>query len=402
VKQKNNKIMTEDQRIELLQHYDILDTEPEDEFDNITFIAATLCDTPISTITIVDRYRQWFKSKIGLTNNESSRESSFCSLAIERSDETIIIEKIMEDDDFRKVGLINGLTDSGFYAGVPIKDKNTGAILGTLCVIDYVNKSLSERQIKSLEILAEQTSKLFELRKKFKSLTENNEYLHLKYSELEKFAGVISHDMKSPLNNIVSLIGLIKENSESAFKNDDLTYLNLIEECSLQLKEYIDGILNYYKLDSIDLSVKEEIVIHELVEEIKSMFSMNSNISIYFSSEFTSIKISKYAFYQILINLVGNGIKYNDKEEVIITIDFRSVNNQYIISVSDNGIGMKSENFDEIYESFKNLNVKDRFGNYGTGMGLSSVKKIVDRMNGRISIESELKKGTTFTLYLAK
>ena len=394
--------MTEDKRIELLQHYDILDTEPEDEFDNITFIAATLCDTPISTITIVDRYRQWFKSKIGLTNNESSRESSFCSLAIDRSDETIVIEKIMEDYDFRKVGLINGLTDSGFYAGVPIKDKNTGAILGTLCVIDYVNKSLTDRQIKSLEILAEQTSKLFELRKKFKSLTENNEYLHLKYSELEKFAGVISHDMKSPLNNIISLIGLIKENSESAFKNDDLAYLNLIEECSLQLKEYIDGILNYYKLDSIDLSVKEEIVIHELVEEIKSMFSMNSNISIYFSSEFTSIKISKYAFYQILINLVGNGIKYNDKEEVMITIDFRLVNTQYIISVSDNGIGMKSENFDEIYESFKNLNVKDRFGNYGTGMGLSSVKKIVDRMNGRISIESELKKGTTFTLYLAK
>ncbi len=308
----------------------------------------------------------------------------------------------MEDDDFRKVGLLNGLTDSGFYAGVPIKDKNTGAVLGTLCVIDYVNKSLTDKQIKSLEILAEQTSKLFELRKKFKSLTENNEYLHLKYSELEKFAGVISHDMKSPLNNIISLIGLIKENSESALKNDDLAYLNLIEECSLQLKEYIDGILNYYKLDSIDLSVKEEIVIHELVEEIKSMFSMNSNISIYFSSEFTSVKISKYAFYQILINLVGNGIKYNDKEEVIVTIDFRSVNNQYIISVSDNGIGMKSENFDEIYESFKNLNVKDRFGNYGSGMGLSSVKKIVDRMNGRISIESELKKGTTFTLYLAK
>lgn len=395
-------MITEDKRIELLHHYDLLDTEPEAEFDNITFLASTLCDTPISTITIVDRYRQWFKSKIGLANNESSRESSFCSLAIDRSDETIVIEKIMEDDDFRKVGLLNGLTDSGFYAGVPIKDKNSGAILGTLCVIDIVNKTLTERQIKSLEILAEQTSKLFELRKKFKSLTENNEYLHLKYSELEKFAGVISHDMKSPLNNIISLIGLIKENSESAFKNDDLAYLNLIEECSLQLKEYIDGILNYYKLDSIDLSAKEEIVIHELVEEIKSMFSMNSNTSIYFSSEFRSIKISKYAFYQILINLVGNGIKYNDKEEVMVKIDFRSLNDQYDISVSDNGIGMKSENFDEIYESFKNLNVKDRFGNYGTGMGLSSVKKIVDRMNGRISIESELKKGTTFTLHLPK
>ncbi|HCQ11803.1 ATP-binding protein, partial [Flavobacterium sp.] len=105
---------------------------------------------------------------------------------------------------------------------------------------------------------------------------------------------------------------------------------------------------------------------------------------------------------QILHNLIGNGIKYNDKEIVEIKIDFSENASYYIIKVTDNGIGIETKDFLEIYESFKILNVKDRYGNYGTGLGLSTVKKIVDKLNGRIEIISELKKGTTFTLFLAK
>ncbi|WP_395063192.1 ATP-binding protein [Flavobacterium sp.] len=391
----------EEQRLRILKSYDLLDTKPEVEFDNITFLASTLCNTPISTITLIDADRQWFKSKIGVSNEESSKESSFCSIAIEKSSKTIVVEKVMEDDDFKKVGLINGLTNEGFYAGVPIKDKDTGIILGTLCVIDSVNKTLTERQIISLEILAEQTSKLFELRKKFKSLAQNNEYLLLRYSELEKFASVISHDMKSPLNNIISLIGIIKENASEAINNENEDYFNLIEECSIQLKNYIDGLLNFYKTDSIDLNEKDEIVITDLIEEIKSLLHVNSNVKINFSSDYQLIKTNKYGLIQILLNLVGNGIKYNDKEISEINIDFKSDSNQYIIKVADNGIGMKSENLNEIYESFKILNIKDRFGNYGTGLGLSTVKKIVDKL-GSIEVASEINKGTTFTIYLNK
>ena len=391
----------EEQRLRILKSYDLLDTKPEVEFDNITFLASTLCNTPISTITLIDANRQWFKSKIGLTHSESPKEYSFCSLAIEKSNKTIVIEKVMEDQDFKKVGLINGLTNEGFYAGVPIKDKDTGVILGTLCVIDSVNKTLTEKQITSLEILAEQTSKLFQVRKKIKSLAKNNEHLLLRYSELEKFASVISHDMKSPLNNIISLIGIIKENSIDALNNGNEEYFNLIEECSIQLKNYIDGLLNFYKTDSIVLNEKDEIVINDLIEEIKSLLDVNSNVKINFSSDYQIIKTNKYGLIQILLNLVGNGIKYNDKEISEINIDFKADSKQYIIKVSDNGIGMKLENLNEIYESFKILNIKDRFGNYGTGLGLSTVKKIVDKL-GSIEVESEINKGTTFTIYLNK
>ena len=392
----------EDKRLEALNSYEILDTSPEIEFDNITFLASTLCNTPISTITLIDKYRQWYKSKIGIEARESSRETSFCSLAIEKSSETIVVEKLMDDEDFRKVGLMNGLTDAGFYAGVPIKENGTGLILGTLCVIDYKNNSLSESQIKSLEILAEQTSKLFEMRRRFKKLTKNNEYLNLRYSELEKFAGVISHDMKSPLNNIISLIKLLKDDVDNKLSSDSLEFIDHIEECSIQLKNYIDGLLNFYKNDNIDFSQKNELVISSLIDEIKLMQNDFTNVNVNYQTDYDTININKYALIQILHNLIGNGIKYNDKEIVEIKIDFSENASYYIIKVTDNGIGIATKDFLEIYESFKILNVKDRYGNYGTGLGLSTVKKIVDKLNGRIEITSELKKGTTFTLFLAK
>jgi hypothetical protein len=102
------------------------------------------------------------------------------------------------------------------------------------------------------------------------------------------------------------------------------------------------------------------------------------------------------------MNLVENGIKYNDKEHININIEFSETKTEFIVSVSDNGIGIKSEDLDDIFETFKNLNVKDKYGNYGTGLGLSSVKKIIERIEGRISVTSTLNIGTSFTIRLKK
>ncbi len=395
-------MIDEQKRLEIVYQYDILDTEAEAEFDNITHLASTLCNTPISIISIIDKERQWYKSKIGLDFNEIPREKSMCSLAIKRTEGTIVIEKVMEDEDFKKIALVNGFVDEGFYAGVPIKDKDSGAILGTLCVIDRLNNSLSEKQIKSLEILAEQTSKLFELRRKNFTLTQNNENLNFKYSELEKFAGVISHDMKSPLNNIISIVDLIKENSVDALEDENSEYLNLIEKCSIRLKNYVDGVLSYYKIDNTDLTQKEAFNISEIIEQIRIVFIHNANISIHYSSPYETLITNKYGFIQVLMNLVENGIKYNDKEHININIEFSETNTEFMVSVSDNGIGIKSEHLDDIFETFKNLNVKDKYGNYGTGLGLSSVKKIIERIEGRIIVTSTLNIGTSFTIRLKK
>ncbi|MEC4003608.1 GAF domain-containing sensor histidine kinase [Flavobacterium sp. SUN052] len=392
----------EEKRIDALYSFEVLDSIPEIEFDNITFLASTLCNTPISTITLVDKYRQWFKSKIGLNHTESPRESSFCSLAIEKSSKTIVIERLMEDEDFKKIGLLNGLTNSGFYAGVPIKDRSTGYIIGTLCVIDYENKKLTEAQISSLEILAEQTSKLLELRKRYKSVSKINESLNLKYIELEQFASVVSHDIKSPINNIISLIHIIKRDSENIISEESFELINHIEEASMQLKYYIDGLLNYYRADTINLYDKEVISIRKIIEETKLMLNIDSNFNLKYTTDYEYINCNKYGLIQILLNLLSNGIKYNDKEIIELSVNFSEDSEYYCIKISDNGIGISKDKFDVIYDSFKILNIKDRFGKYGTGIGLSTVKKIVTNLNGKIEVQSILNEGSIFKIYLSK
>lgn len=392
----------EEKRIDALYSFEILDSIPEIEFDNITFLASTLCNTAISTITLVDKYRQWYKSKVGIKHNESPRESSFCSLAIEKSNKTIVIERLMEDEDFRKVGLLNGLTNSGFYAGVPIKDKSSGYIIGTLCVIDYENKTLTKAQINSLEILAEQTSKLLELRKRFKSVSKINENLNLRYTELEQFASVVSHDIKSPINNIISLINIIKDDTDSKISEESYELINHIEEASMQLKYYIDGLLNYYKADNVNLNEKELLSVEKIIEETKLMLNLDSNIHISYTTDYEFINSNKYGLIQILLNFLSNGIKYNDKKTIELSLNFTEDSEFYGITITDNGIGINSKDFATIYDSFKILNIKDRFGKYGTGIGLSTVRKIVSRLNGKIEIQSTLNEGSSFQIYLSK
>ena len=111
---------------------------------------------------------------------------------------------------------------------------------------------------------------------------------------------------------------------------------------------------------------------------------------------------NKMALGQILFNLVGNSIKYNDKQKVVITIDFEEDNEYNIIKVIDNGIGIAKENLDKIFNVFENLGKPDRFMQTGTGIGLSTVLKMVQKLNGKIEVDSELTKGTTFKLFLKK
>jgi len=388
-------------RLNVLKSYGILDTETEADYDNITFLAATICNTSLSGITLIDEFRQWFKSRIGIPYVESDLDHSFCAITIQRSNKVVVVPNIMEDTEYSKVGVLNGISEGGFYAGAAIRNED-GIALGSLCVLDYEPKTLSKEQIASLEILADQVSKLFELRKKYIQEVENNENLNLKYSELEQFASVISHDLKSPLNNITSLIEILKEENNGGLSEAALTYLEYIDISSKQLKSYVDGLLNYYKTDKLNLSVNEKIDVDVIVNDTIEMLGYGNAIQIKVTKKIPHFVSNQYAIEQILLNLIGNAVKYNDKSEVQIEIEFDETESHYCIAVKDNGVGIKKEDFDTIFVFFKTLDVKDRDGNYGTGIGLSSVKKILEKINGAVTIDSEIGVGTTFKVLLQK
>lgn len=398
-----NKTLTieEKDRLEILKSYEILDTPPESDYDDITFLASKICNTPISAITLIDEDRAWVKSKIGFDHYDSAREHSFCSLAISKPTDIVVIPDIIKDPEFKAVSFLNGFDNPGFYASVTLRDPK-GYAMGALCVLDHAPKELTEDQLKSLEILGGQVCKLLELRKYNSTLAENNQQLNLKYSELEHFARVVSHDIKSPLNNIISLVQILKEGDEEKFSAEEKDYLNYLALSSNQLRNYVDGLLNYYKGDTVNARDTEEIVVADLINEVISTLDPQGDCHFKIPECTVKIKSNKSALEQILLNLISNGIKYNDKDYIYIEINCEDTDKHVKLSVKDNGNGIEPKNLDTIFSFFTTLNKKDRFGNYGTGIGLATVKKITENLNGKIDVLSEPNLGTEFILTFEK
>ncbi len=163
---------SEEIRLADLHLYDLLDTAAEPAFDELRELAAQICNCPISLITLVDKNRQWFKSKQGIDDSETARDVSFCSHAI-LDDEVMVVQDATKDDRFFDNPFVEGEMNIRFYAGAPIVSP-TGQKLGTICVLDQQPRTLTASQERALEILSNQVTRLLELRLKSKVIEERS------------------------------------------------------------------------------------------------------------------------------------------------------------------------------------------------------------------------------------
>ena len=152
----------EEERLKALLRYDILDTKDEEVFDRITELAREAFDTPVALISLLDRDRQWFKSKVGLNICETPREQAFCSYAV-LENEPLIVPNALEDERFADNPLVTSEPHIRFYAGAPIRAGGNLPI-GTLCIIDFYPRDFSESDVEHLRLLAGHTMQEIEMR----------------------------------------------------------------------------------------------------------------------------------------------------------------------------------------------------------------------------------------------
>jgi hypothetical protein len=388
-------------RLKTLKEYSILDTLPEKEYDDITQLASQICGTSISSITLLDEKRQWFKSNAGIEITEIDRVLSFCSHAIMEPDQILTVNDSRLDERFYDNPMVVGSPHVVFYAGVPLVSP-TGLAIGTLCVIDDKPQNLDDTQLLALKALSNQVVSLLELRKsKIVSERLTNE-LEIRNNELQKFAMVAAHDIKSPLNNITSLTEVILHQYALELDDEAKMLIGMLNSSSQTLRELVDGILEHSKSDHLLTDNMSVFKVDRLINDCIELLD-NQN-QYHFIKDFPSTLIAgnKVALQQIFLNLIGNSIKYNNKTEVEIKISFTEEEQFYNFKIKDNGLGIEEKNQSKIFDIFEIVTNENRFGKKGSGIGLSTVKKLVEGLGGKIQVNSLVGEGTTFGFTIAK
>jgi signal transduction histidine kinase len=399
--QKPSNHDKESERIKSLKSYQVLDTESEEEIDNLTQLASEICETPISLVSLIDETRQWFKSKVGLDVNETSREIAFCAHAINETSELFIVEDARTDVRFSDNPLVTNFPNVIFYAGVVLKSDDN-LPLGTLCVIDNTPRKLSDKQIRSLDIISKQIMNLLNYKKTIRIKEELSFQLTRKNRELELFAAVAAHDLKSPLANIMGAASLFTDMYASQIASEGKQVIDSIEKSARRLKSMIDGLLQFSKNEDLSLLTKSKVDLIQLTKDLAKLIGNNDNLKINLNTKLPFIEVNSLLLDQILVNLLSNSFKYSDKKISEIELSVSENETHYLFIVKDNGPGIPKKDQATIFNLFQIGSSTDQQGNRGNGIGLAIVKRNIERLGGEIHVQSEEGHGAEFHFSISK
>jgi signal transduction histidine kinase len=369
--------LNEDARLKDLYSYDILDSEIDQDFDELLEIAASIYNCPISAITFIDEDRQWFKSKRGFDNSETPRNVSFCAHTI-LENKALIVKDVLKDERFYDNPTSEELKIR-FYAGVPIVSEK-GFNLGAVCIIDHKPKELTVDEASVLTILSNQVSKLLELRRKNKLLLKQME------EQAKKEKVLLNKTLQKHDNEKIDISTQLHENIAQnlaatnfylELAKDSKSRNDLIDESkktiSTAVKQLRQISTNIAPTSLANLSLKY------LVEDQLSTFRKKHLLDIEFNfggEEFVDNSIS-ICVYRSIEEQLDNIVRHAEAGMIIVNLEV--TDRMVFLSVKDDGKGFKYENFTR-------------------GSGLNNVLARVESLKGHAQIRSVLGEGSELTV----
>ena len=398
----------EKERLRALYDYGVLDTGAEEAFDDLTLLASQICETPIALVSLIDEDRQWFKSKVGVDAEQTSRDIAFCAHAI-LEEETLVVSDASKDERFSQNDLVVGDPNIRFYAGTPLRTPSNLHV-GTLCVIDRVPRELTEAQLRSLEALGRQVVSQLELRTQVALLGQKNDLLEElrrindevnrdiqeRNAELEQFAHIASHDLKAPLRGIANLVDWIGEDLAEAgivLPDHIAEHRADISSQIARMDRLLTGILDFARAGKVQ-GDGEHIVVSQFVENTIKLASVPSSFEVVHSTQSLTMIANASALQRVLLNLLTNAIKHHDRDDGKVSIQFERIGDTVRFLVTDDGPGIPSEHHERIFGMFERL--QSSRVSEGSGIGLSTVRRLAKTYGGEVSIHSDGGRGTTF------
>ena len=389
----------EEKRIQQLKMYDILDTLPETNFNELVELASEICQTPISLVSLIDENRQWFKAKVGLGAESTDRSLAFCAHAILQK-EVFVIENSLEDERFKDNPLATGAPHVIFYAGAPLINKD-GLPMGTLCAIDSKPRKISPLQIQTLKILANQVVAQMELRLHIKNQEEQLVKLEKLNQDKDRFFSIISHDLRSPFNGILGLANLVIDDFETLDKPEILAHTKDIYKSAQSAYKLVDNLLNWSLMEGGALKANiQQVSLIEVAQEVKhtlKAFAEQKKIELKVAGDWSaSVLADRNMLRSTLLNLASNSIKFTSvKGKLEITA--KKQDEKMIFSVSDTGIGMTPAQLEKLQKLGSCSSSLGTSGEAGSGLGLKLCFEFVEQMNSCLEVSSELNYGTKFS-----
>ncbi len=383
------------QRLISLSELDFDYTNHEENFKDLTLLAAKVAGTEISLINIIDSYTQWSISKHGMDIAQMPREESACQYTI-MSEQPFEVPDFTLDERFSSKHFVTGPLGLRYYYGLPLQIAE-GVNVGALCVLDTQVKTLTPEKIELLAVIAESVVKRLKSYRALEILRSN-----LKESNASKKK--VAHDIRGPLAGIIGLSELMAEQSIANDAQQLMEFVSMINKSGRSLLELADEILSE---GSNKVLKDDELSLNLFKEKLEKLYTPQARhkgivLEIFTEGSNMDVPFSKNKLLQITGNLISNAIKFTPAEgriNVNLSLEDGAEESILKIRVTDTGIGIDAAAITKIV-SGSIATTPGTMGEKGYGFGLSLVSHLVESLNGRISIASIPGSGTSFEVLI--